>query len=160
MGDNEQSILIREATEADIDGLVASGAGLFTEDGATRDHLRNAEWPEEHGAAYEAGNLTNPDMLVLVAEVDGVVVGHLTGAFYPATVMWTAPRGYLISIHIMPPWRGRTLGEQLVDRFKTWAKDRGAVQLRVTAYAANQDAIRFYQRHGFVPLETTLALNI
>jgi hypothetical protein len=30
----------------------------------------------------------------------------------------------------------------------------------VTAYTANAGAIRFYQRRGFAPLETTLAVDI
>ncbi len=51
-------------------------------------------------------------------------------------------------------------GSQLVEHFRSWAKEKGAVQLRVTAYTANTDAIRFYQRHGFAALETTLAVDI
>ena len=41
---------IRMATNSDIDGLVASSNGLFAEDGATRDRLRNADWPRLRGA--------------------------------------------------------------------------------------------------------------
>jgi GNAT superfamily N-acetyltransferase len=74
--------------------------------------------------------------------------------------MWTAPRAHLISLHVQAPWRGQHVGAHLVERFKSWAADKGAVQLRVTAYTANQGAIRFYQRHGFAPLESTLALDI
>jgi len=155
-----QGVVVREANMADIDGIVASGAGLLAEDGGTRDRLRNPDWSAAHGAEYAAKNLANPDMFLLVAEHEGAVVGHLTGGYYPATEMWTAPRAHLISIYVMPPWRGQDIGAQFVERFKAWAKDRGAVQLRVTAYAANEGAIRFYQRHGFAPLETTLALDI
>lgn len=51
-------------------------------------------------------------------------------------------------------------GARLVEYFRSWAREKGAVQLRVTAYTANTGAIRFYRRHGFVPLETTLAVGI
>ncbi len=160
MGSSTPGVSVREATAADIDGLVASGTALFMEDGAARDRLRNSGWPKAHAADYEAGNLADPDMLVLVAEHDGTVIGHLTGGFYAASVMWTAARADLVSLHVMAPWRGQNVGARLVGRFKSWAKDRGAVQLRVTAYTANQDAIRFYQRQGFAPLESTFALDI
>jgi GNAT superfamily N-acetyltransferase len=154
-----QGVTVRRATVADIDGLVASITGLFAED-SVRDRLRNPDWPQADAADDETKNITNPDMLVLLAERDGSVIGHLTGGFYAASAMWTAPRAYLISMHVMAAWRGQNVGAQLVEYFRSWAKEKGAVQLRVTAYAANTGAIRFYQRHGFAPLETTLAVDI
>jgi GNAT superfamily N-acetyltransferase len=155
-----QDVVVRAAVVADIDGLVASGVGLFAEDGAARDRLRNPGWPQAHAAAQHAKNLADPDMLVLVAECDGEVVGHLSGGFYAASVMWTAPRAHLISMHVMAPWRGQSVGTRLVERFRAWATDKGAVQLRVTAYTTNEDAVRFYQRHGFAPLESTFAADL
>jgi GNAT superfamily N-acetyltransferase len=154
-----QGITVRRATVGDIDGLVASITGLFAEDSG-RDRLRNPGWPQAHAADDETKNVANPDMLVLLAERDGSVIGHLTGGLYAASAMWTAPRAYLISLHVMAAWRGQHVGAQLVKHFRSWAKEKGAVQLRVTAYTANSGAIRFYQRHGFVPLETTLAVDI
>jgi GNAT superfamily N-acetyltransferase len=154
-----QGLSVRRATPADIDGLVSSITALFAVD-SVRDRLRNPAWPQAHAADDETENVANPDMLVLLAELDGSVIGHLTGAFYAASAMWTAPRAYLISMHVMSDWRGQQVGTQLVGHFRAWAKEKGAVQLRVTAYTANTGAIRFYQRHGFAPLETTLALDI
>jgi GNAT superfamily N-acetyltransferase len=153
-------VTIREATAADIDGLVASNSALFAADAAIRDPFRNPRWPDAHAAGHVTETLANPDMLVLVAEHDGAVVGHLTGAFLPVSAMWTAPRAELFSMQVMAPWRDQGIGSQLVDRFKAWAHARGAAQLRVSAYTANEAAIRFYRRHGFAPLDTTLALTL
>ena len=152
--------MIRPATEADLDGLVASSAGLFAEDAGTRDPLRNPDWPKVHGRKTFADNLKNPNMLVLVADVGGTVVGHLTAGFYPVSDMWLAPRADLISFYIQSAHRGAGLGTQLAESFATWAKERGATQLRVTAYTTNEAAIRFYQRLGFTPLEITLASEL
>ncbi len=154
-----QGVTVRSATVADIDGLVASITALFAED-SVRDELRNPGWPQARAAGDEAENMANPDMIVLLAELDGSVIGHLTGGFYAASAMWSGPRAHLISMHVMAAWRGQHVGEQLVEYFRSWAKEKGAVQLRVTAYTANTGAIRFYQRHGFAPLETTLAVSI
>ena len=63
-------------------------------------------------------------------------------------------------MHVTAAWRGQRVGAQLVEYRRSWAKEKGAAQLRVTAYTANTDAIRFYQQHGFAPLETTLAFDI
>lgn len=144
----------------DVDGLVASGVNLFTEDGVVRDPLRNPDWSTANAKDYETGNLADPDMLVLVAVLGREVVGHLTGGFHADSAMWLAPTADLISLNVMPGWRGRSIGARLLDDFKIWARSRGAVQTRVTAYTANEGAIRFYRRHGFLPLETTLAADL
>jgi GNAT superfamily N-acetyltransferase len=154
-----QGVTVRRATVADIDGLVASITSLFAED-SVRDQLRNPAWPQAQAADDETQNMANPDLLVLLAELDGSVIGHLTGGFYAASAMWTRPRAQLISMHVMAAWRGRHVGSQLVEYFRSWAREKGAVQLRVTAYTANTGAVRFYQRHGFAALETTLAADI
>ena len=154
-----QGVTVREATVADIDGLVASITGLFAED-SVRDRLRNPGWPQAYAAHDETGNLANPDVLTLLAERDGSVIGHLTGGYYAASAMWTKPRAVLISMHVMAGYRGQHVGAQLVEYFRSWAKEKGAVQLRVTAYTANTGAIGFYHRQGFAPLETTLAVDI
>jgi GNAT superfamily N-acetyltransferase len=159
-GPPASAVSIREATTADTGGLIASNTALFVADAAVRDPLRNVTWPAECAADFVAEALANPDMLVLVADHDGAVIGHLFGAFLPPSAMWTAARAELFSMQIMPAWRDQGIGSQLVDRFKAWAQSRGVAQLRVSAYTANHAALRFYRRHGFTPLETTLSLNL
>jgi GNAT superfamily N-acetyltransferase len=160
MSDTESGIRIRRAAAGDLEGLVASSAGLSAEDGALRDPLRNPEWAQLHAARSYTEHLANPDTLVLVAEHGGGVVGHLLGAYYGPSDMWSAARAYLISMYVQPAWRGQQAGSRLVDGFTAWARDRGAAQLRVTAYSANEQAIRFYARHGFLPLESTFAADL
>lgn len=159
-GSGAGGVLIREATTADVDGLAASNAALFAADAAARDPLRNQDWPRSHAAEFVASTLADPAMLVLAAEAGGDIVGHLTGLLLPASAMWTVPRAELLSMQVMAPWRGQGIGSKLVGRFRAWAEDRGVAQLRVSAYTANQGALRFYQRHGFTPLDTTLTLDI
>lgn len=153
-------VVIREAVTADIAGLAASNAALFAVDGAAREPLRNPGWARSHAAEHVASTLADPAMLVLAAEADGAIVGHLTGVLLAASPMWTVPRAELFSMHVMAPWRGQGIGSRLVGRFRAWAQDRGAAQLLVSVYTANEGALRFYQRHGFTPLDTTLTVDI
>ena len=159
-GGGEDGVLIREAATADVGGLAASNAALFAADAAARDPLRNQDWPRSHAAEYVASTLADPAMLVLAAEAGGDIVGHLTGVLLPASAMWAVPRAELFSMHVMAPWRGQGIGSRLVGRFRGWAESRGAAQLRVSAYTANEGALRFYRRQGFTPLDTTLTLDI
>jgi GNAT superfamily N-acetyltransferase len=153
-------VVVRVACAGDIEGLVASSDGLAREDGAARDRLRNPDWARQHAAQEYGKHIVNPDMLVLVAECDETIVGHLLGGFYGVSPMWTEPRAFLISMYVMPPWRGQNAGSHMVGQFTSWAKAKGAAELRVTAYSANEGAIRFYQRHGFSALDSTLALAL
>ncbi|MCW2758902.1 MAG: GCN5-related N-acetyltransferase, partial [Nocardioidaceae bacterium] len=135
----------------DLDGLVASHARLFAEDAAARDPLRDADWPRAHGAQWCADLIDDPDALVLVAVAGNAVVGHLVGTLSPPSPMWLASRAELVSTHVDSTQRGLGIGGRLVAEFRSWAASRGAARVEVSAYAANDGALRFYRRHGFVP---------
>jgi len=157
---NQLDIAIRRAASADVPGLVALSAALFAEDGATRDRLRNADWPREHGRPWIEGLIADPDALVLVAAAPGASpAGHLIGHFYPASAMFTAARTELISTYVSPDHRNKSLGAALIEQFFDWSRERGAKRFQVSAYAANESAIRFYRRHGFAPLSVELAAD-
>jgi GNAT superfamily N-acetyltransferase len=151
---------IRPATAADLDGVVASSAALFAEDAATRDQLRNADWPAMYGAQWCAELLADPQALVMVASDAGKVVGHLVGTFAGPSDMWTVSRAELVSMFVREHLRGQGVGGLLVDAFVDWAKQRGAARLHVTAYAANEAAVGLYRSRGFAPLSITLTHDL
>jgi GNAT superfamily N-acetyltransferase len=62
----------------------------------------------------------------------------------------------LAGLYVRPAHRGDGTGGRLVAEFRRWARERGARYAEVTAYAANADAVRFYERHGFGALTLTL----
>ena len=74
--------------------------------------------------------------------------------------MWIAPRAELVSTLVSSSWRGQGVGSRLVEDFVAWARERGASRLQVEAYIANDGALRFYRRHGFVPLSTQLVMDL
>jgi GNAT superfamily N-acetyltransferase len=151
---------IRRAKPADVNGVVETSAALFAEDGAARDHLRDPAWPRKHGAAWVTELSANPDALLLVAVSKGRVRGHLVGLFSPASPMWSGARVELVSMYVAPELRGQGVGSRLVQHFTDWARERGATRAHVTAYAANEGAMRFYRRQGYLPLSTTLAADL
>ena len=151
---------IRTATVDDLPGVVASSAALFAEDAGERDQLRNLEWPAEHGSQWCSDLLADPQALVLVAVEDGEVVGHLIGMFAGPSDMWTVSRAELVSMYVRSALRGHGIGGSLLDGFASWARQRGAARLHVTAYAANEAAVRLYRSRGFSPLSVTLTNDL
>jgi GNAT superfamily N-acetyltransferase len=151
---------IRRAAPTDLSGLATCNAALFAEDGAARDRLRNAEWPRANARPWFEGLLAAPGALVLVAaDRDGNVEGYLVGQLYPTSAMWTGARAELISMYVSPVHRGLNVGGRLVEEFFAWSRDQGAERFHVSAYAANESAIRFYRRHGFAPLSVELSAD-
>ncbi|HEY3867033.1 MAG TPA: GNAT family N-acetyltransferase [Actinocrinis sp.] len=151
---------VRRAKPDDLNGLLECVTGLFAEDGAARDALRNPDWPARHGEQWCRELLAGTDALVLVADAGGEIVGHLVGTFAKPSAMWLAARAELVSMYVTPSWRGGGLGGRLVEGFTGWARERGAERLVVEAYTANEGAVRFYRRNGFAPRSATLTAGL
>jgi GNAT superfamily N-acetyltransferase len=152
--------VIRWATPRDVSGLMAGVTALFAEDAGTHDPLRNARWPAQHGEKWCRELLAERNALVLVADAEGQVVGHLVGTYAAASELWLGARAVLVNMYVAPEWRAGGVGSRLVEEFTAWARRRGAARLFVEAYAANEGAVRFYRRNGFVPMSTMLAADL
>jgi len=153
-------VIVRRARAADLPGLVASSAALFAEDAGTRDPGVDVDWPLRHGAERFAAGLDDPGFLLLVVEHGGEVVGHLSGTVADGSAKRPVKVATLVSLYVRPAHRRTRTGARLVEAFLAWAKERGAEEAEVSAYAENPDAIRFYERHGFVARSLTLGLPL
>ncbi|MFE6821938.1 GNAT family N-acetyltransferase [Streptomyces sp. NPDC057690] len=156
MSDQLHEVVVRAAEHTDVEGLVACSRALFAEDAGTRDPNIDVDWPREHGPRRFADGIDDPDRLLLVADRDGEVVGHLTGVLAEASAMKPVRIATLVSMYVQPAHRGEQIGARLVREFTAWAKQKGARSVEVTAYASNTEALRFYERNGFAAKSVTL----
>ncbi|MDQ2810935.1 MAG: GNAT family N-acetyltransferase [Actinomycetota bacterium] len=143
------------ATQADLEALVASVAGLFREDAGRHDSLADIGWPAREGTAYYSALMGDQASLLLLARDGDQVIGHLVGKISAPGPVRTAAVAVLESMRVAPESRRAGVGSLLIQHFLTWARERGARQASVTAYAANQVAQRLYERHGFAPASIT-----
>ena len=81
-----------------------------------------------------------PKLEVWVAEADGAPVG----------VMVLGP-GWVNHLYVLREWTGRAIGTRLLEL----AKARQPEALELWTFQSNRGAQRFYERHGFVPVEET-----
>ncbi len=56
----------------------------------------------------------------------------------------------LVSLWVHPTWRGRGVGDLLVQAVLDWAREQGHAELRLWVSANNGPAERLYARHSFV----------
>jgi GNAT superfamily N-acetyltransferase len=143
---------VSRCTPEDVPELVRSAAGLFAEDAGRRDPRMDLGWPAREGAAYYAKLVDDPDCLCLLAGG-----GHLAGRLRPPNPLRPgAVTAVLESMRVGPEHRRSGIGGELVAAFLAWTGEKGANEVVVRAYAANEPAIAFYRAQGFEPFELTL----
>ena len=88
---------------------------------------------------------------ILSATCDGVLVG----VAYAACILslehsgWA---GWLEELYVLPEWRGRGAGSQLLDAVIAGAKERGWIALDLEVDTRHQRVISLYARRDFQPV--------
>lgn len=119
--------------------------------------VREPVFIREQGVAPEIElDTADPDCVhVLARDVSGVPIG--TGRLVPPDAPTAgdghalgdgAPAARIGRMAVLPRWRGRGVGDALLAGLLDAARERGWTRVLLHAQAG---AIRFYQRHGFLP---------
>jgi len=139
------SVRIRHAAREDVPAIVR----LLADDvlGATReqpaDPLPRQYWDAFDAMAAQGGNE------LLVAELDGEVVGCLQLTTIPGLSRMGMIRGQLEGVRVSSAHRGRRIGEALVQAATERARALGCSVVQLTTDRRRVDAHRFYERLGF-----------
>lgn len=147
-------INIRPATHADLPIIGRLGALLV------RMHheldparfIAGGRNPEEAYASFVGTQLGAPNVVVLVAEVDGEVIGYSYAGLEPLDYMsLRGAAGALYDIMVDPAQRGRGAGRALLDAVIEALEARGARQFVLSTATRNEAAQRLFARAGFRP---------
>lgn len=92
-----------------------------------------------------------PGTDVLVAVLDGRVVGTCQLITFRHLQHGGGRCAELESMHVAPEVRGRGVGGVLVESAVDRARDAGCYRVQLTSNLVRTDAHRFYERHGFSP---------
>ncbi len=131
-----------EIVEHPTDELVEALARLLPQ-------LSSATPPD----ASELATIMAGDSTVLVARVDGVIVGSLT------LVMYRIPTGlkaWIEDVVVDDAARGQGVGEALNRAALGEARRRGAKSVSLTSRPSRQAANRLYERIGFAARDTNV----
>jgi ribosomal protein S18 acetylase RimI-like enzyme len=136
---------MRAARRDDVPAIVR----LLADDtlGAKReqaiDPLPQAYWDAFDAIAAQRGNE------ILIAELDGEVVGCLQLTVLPGLSRMGMTRGQLEGVRVSSRHRGRRIGEVLVAAATERARELGCKVVQLTTDKSRVDAHRFYERLGF-----------
>jgi ribosomal protein S18 acetylase RimI-like enzyme len=151
-------IAIRQAMSSDFDqvGRVFAEenrfhAALLPERFQIAEPIMTHEWFGEI--------LTNPRKALLVAERAGEIVGLVlvTIKTNPDDPIFQPRRyGYIDEIAVAEQVRGQGIGRLLMKEAHTWAFEQGASEVELHVWEANQPAIVFYERLGYIAIQRTM----
>lgn len=91
---------------------------------------------------------------VFVVRRDGKIVGMVSLLFTVSTAEGE-PACWLEDLVVRPEHRGTGLGTRLLQHAIAYAKTNGFARITLLTDRTNENAIRFYQRHGFCASEMT-----
>lgn len=150
---------IRQAVAADLDAIRELNLELFRKEFAEFDKTLDCSYPASSaGREYFAHRISAVDGCALVAEDDGRVVGYLAGGFRQTEPyrLDFGPLAELETMFVEEPRRNQKIGAGLMAGFIGWCRENKIARIRVAASPGNTAGIRFYQRHGFAPLDLVL----
>lgn len=140
----------RDAAPADGPALRELFAESFVE---TFGHLYRPsdlkEFLDGNSLAKWNGNLSDPEVAIHVAEMDGTLAGFVELAPKKLPYETDAPALELRRLYLRSSAHGRGIADRLMHWALAEAARRGAQELILSVYVDNHRARRFYERYGF-----------
>jgi ribosomal protein S18 acetylase RimI-like enzyme len=94
--------------------------------------------------------LSNSKSYLVVAEVDGIVVGSGYAQIRVSKQSLTHDvHSYLGFMYVAPEHRGCGINKKILDELTRWSKDQGITTCYLDVYSENKAAIRAYEKAGF-----------
>jgi GNAT superfamily N-acetyltransferase len=159
----ELQFKIETATSSDIEQILELNSKLFEYEASQGfDENLDTEWPKSEEANTEIRErVTSPESCAFLIKENDVAVGYLVGLILEEETGRADTRyAELEHMFIDENFRGKGVGEQLVRKFKEWAKEQGIKRIKVNVSFKNEKAVRFYEKVGLIPADITLVMDI
>jgi ribosomal protein S18 acetylase RimI-like enzyme len=146
------AVNIRPATSTDIQTIGRLGALLVREhhDFDPQRFIAATPRTQDQYGWYLGTQLEKPNIVILVAERDGEVVGYTYSGVEGTDYMsLRGPAGVMYDIVVDPDHRQQGIGRMLVDATLAALKSKGAPRVVLSTAEQNGAAQRLFDRAGF-----------
>jgi GNAT superfamily N-acetyltransferase len=149
-------VKFRFATRTDVRIIVR----MLAEDelGGQRERFETP-LPPAYYTAFEAIE-ADPNQELLVAELEGEVVGTLQLIYLPSLSYQGRTRAQVESVRVLERLRGHGIGAQMMEWAIERARQRGCHLMQLTSHKSRVDAHRFYERLGFTKSHIGMKINL
>ena len=139
--------VVREFTAAD-EPAVYELADIARE--SIREARGGARWIETHPLP----EWTNPEVSVLVADLDGLVVGYLVGRLSSGDVLMVD------EVFVLEEARELGFGDALVEEIQRIGRQRGAQRMEAEALPGDRDTKNLWERAGITARLITVSVEL
>jgi GNAT superfamily N-acetyltransferase len=153
---SRNEIMFRLATRADLPSIVRMLAD--DELGSQREGYEDP-LPQAYYAAFEQIDI-DPNHELVVAELNGEVIGTLHLMFLPSISFQGSLRAQIESVRVDKSYRNQGTGNEMMKWTIKRAGGRGAHVIQLTTHQAREDAHRFYEKLGFKASHLGLKLSL
>jgi GNAT superfamily N-acetyltransferase len=140
-----RTFTLRTAAEEDVPALAA----LLADDAIAVEREQPAD-VEPYLLAFRAIDADPAHLLVVAEDLDGPIAATLQLTLIPGLSRGGMLRGQIEAVRVASAYRGGALGSLLVRWACDEARARGAGLVQLTTDRRRADAVRFYERLGFV----------
>ena len=150
--DDTPSVTVRPATPADLPMLGRLGALLVRlhNDFDPKRFIAAAPNTEQRYASFLGTQLQEPNVVLLVAERGGEVIGYTYAGVESYDYMaLRGPAGVLYDIVVDPNHRGQGVGRMLIEATLAALTARGSPRVVLSTAERNESALRLFARMGF-----------
>jgi GNAT superfamily N-acetyltransferase len=138
-------IRFRAANVGDLPAVVAM---LSDDDIGESREKKGAELPAEYLRAFEEMS-RDPGNRILLAEIDGRIVGALQLVFIPSLSRAGTKRALIEAVRVVSDLRGKSVGTALLKQAIAEARAAGCGVVQLTSDRRRTRAHLFYRRLGF-----------
>lgn len=146
------TVTVRRATSSDVKAIGGLGALLVRlhHDFDPQRFIAATPQTARGYGSFLGTQLEEPNIIVLVAEQEGEVLGYTYAGVEGVDYMsLRGPAGVLYDIVVNPAHRGQGVGRILLDATLAALKDRGAPRVVLSTAERNESAQRLFARAGF-----------
>ena len=141
----DKTLLFRRATIKDLSAIVHM---LADDDLGSQRERDEALLPQTYIRAFNEIDADKNHELI-VAELNGDVVGTLHLTFLPSISYQGGLRSQVESVRVDSTLRSKGIGAKMMSHAINRAKERGAYLMQLTSHESRTDAHRFYEQLGF-----------
>ncbi len=152
-----EDIVIRQAMGEDLDQAADLIVRMKKLNGEFDPLLKVVEDAKERAGRYLGESIKKSDHLVLVATKGTKVLGVLRSILDERLFYQPTKEGRITDFYILPEWRRRNLGDEMLQKAAEKLKGMGAEMIVAEFPARNEIASRFYTKRGFRALVDTFA---
>ena len=147
---------IRSAEIDDCDAITSLYKQLYDTEKAFDDNLINEYILDDKQLKSIRKKIKSRKEIFLVAEMDQKIVGVIDG-YIIDSIHYKEKVSFLEHLCVDKKYRKKRIATELIQEFSNKTKEKGATYIKLYAFENNSNAIKLYNKLGFV--ESTILYN-